>query len=110
MMIKMYVVTLDTQHSYILYVQELFMRSCDMIVCDVLQRAVHLMLSQPTCLPKPLRSHQREYPVPPSWVRETERRGQTDRQTDKQTDRHRKRQNRRSYIYYFFVIVVCADT
>ena len=73
------------------------------------------MLSQPTCLPKPLRSHQRKYPVPPSWVRETERRretdrqtdeqsdrwtdGQTDRQTDGQTDRHRERQNRQSYIY-----------
>ena len=52
-------------------------------MCDVLQRAVHLILSQPTCLPKPLHSHQREYPVPPSWVRETER-GEAGRQTDRQ--------------------------
>ena len=68
-----------------------------LIVCDVLQRAVLLMLSQPTCLPKPLRSHQRKYPVPPSWVRETERRGeagrQTDRQTDSQTDTGRNKIN-----------------
>ena len=85
-----------------------------LIVCDVLQRAVLLMLSQPTCLPKPLRSHQRKYPVPPSWVRETERRGeagrQTDRRTDSQTDRHRENQNKWGLYLYFCAIVVCADT
>ena len=83
-----------------------------LIVCDVLQRAVHLMLSQPTCLPKPLHSHQRKYPVPPSWVRETERRGeagrQTDRRTDSQTDRHREKQNKWSYIY-IFVPLLCVQ-